>query len=184
MSTNSNAPAAAQGTTGHPWTGRLAAALKRWWVDYLTWRLERVAIDQFWPMTDRYLKDIGLTRSEITTAVKGDATRDRGSHRARTRTMDDDDGSEPRGEHAPLPTRVVSERLIEILPQSRLKIVAGAGHMGPLSHAADVSQIVRHIADAEVDAQPRGGTRGAQTRPLGPKAQAVDVVPCIALEPI
>jgi uncharacterized protein YjiS (DUF1127 family) len=76
--------------------GRLAAALKRWWVAYLTWRLEQVVIDQLWPMTDRYLKDIGLTRSEITTAVKGDATRDRGSHRARTRTMDDDDGSEPR----------------------------------------------------------------------------------------
>jgi uncharacterized protein YjiS (DUF1127 family) len=95
LSTNSNAPAAAQGTTGHPWTGRLAAALKRWWVADLTWRLEQVAIDQHWPMTDRYLKDIGLTRSEITNAVKGDATRDRGSHHARTRTMDDDDGSEP-----------------------------------------------------------------------------------------
>jgi pimeloyl-ACP methyl ester carboxylesterase len=61
-----------------------------------------------------------------------------------------------RGEHAPLPTRVVSERLIEILSQSRLKIIAGAGHMGPLTHAAEVSQlIVQHIADAEVDALPR-----------------------------
>ena len=82
MSTISSAPAAAQGTTGHPWTGRLAAALKRWWVAYITWRLEQVVIDQLWPMTDRYLKDIGLTRSEIMTAVKGAATRDRGSHGA------------------------------------------------------------------------------------------------------
>jgi uncharacterized protein YjiS (DUF1127 family) len=77
MTTISNAPAAAQGTTGHPWTGRLAGALKRWWVAYITWRLEQVVIDQLWPMSDRYLKDIGLTRSEITIAVKGDATRNR-----------------------------------------------------------------------------------------------------------
>ena len=96
MSTISNAPAAAQGAAGHPWTGRLGAALKRWWVAYLTWRLEQVVIDQLWPMTDRYLKDIGLTHSKITTAVKGAATRDRGSHGARTRTMGDDDDSELR----------------------------------------------------------------------------------------
>ena len=96
MSTSSVAPVAAQSTTGHPWAGRLAAALKRWWMAFMTWRLEQVVIDQLWPMTDRYLKDIGLTRSEFTTAVKGDATRDRGSHHARTRMMDDDDGSEPR----------------------------------------------------------------------------------------
>ena len=77
MSTISSTPAAAQGTTGHPWTGRLAGALKRWWVAYITWRLEQVVVDQLWPMSNRYLKDIGLTRSEITTAVKGDTTRNR-----------------------------------------------------------------------------------------------------------
>jgi pimeloyl-ACP methyl ester carboxylesterase len=52
-----------------------------------------------------------------------------------------------RGEHAPLPTRVISERLLELLPRSRLKIVAGAGHMGPLTHASVVSELIaRHIA--------------------------------------
>jgi hypothetical protein len=35
--------AAAQGTSGHRWMGRLAAALKRWWMAYRTWRLEQVA---------------------------------------------------------------------------------------------------------------------------------------------
>jgi pimeloyl-ACP methyl ester carboxylesterase len=55
-----------------------------------------------------------------------------------------------RGEHAPLPTRVISERLIEILPKSRLKIIAGAGHMGPLTHASEVSQLImQHISAAE-----------------------------------
>ena len=83
-----------------------------------------------------------------------------------------------RGEHAPLPTRVVSERLIEILPQSRLKIVAGAGHMGPLTHAAEVSLlIVQHIADAEVDAQPRWWRLRSPNKTLGPKAGASKAVP-------
>ena len=55
-----------------------------------------------------------------------------------------------RGEHAPLPTRVISERLLELLPHGRLKIVAGAGHMGPLTHASEVSRlIVQHIATAK-----------------------------------
>ena len=81
MHTISSAPAAAQGTTGHPWTGRLAAALKRWWMAYINWRLEQVVINQLWSMSDRALKDIGLTRSEIAAAVKRDGTRDRGSRR-------------------------------------------------------------------------------------------------------
>jgi pimeloyl-ACP methyl ester carboxylesterase len=51
-----------------------------------------------------------------------------------------------RGEHAPLPTRVISERLLELLPHSRLKIIAGAGHMGPLTHPSKVSEVIsRHI---------------------------------------
>ena len=52
-----------------------------------------------------------------------------------------------RGEHAPLPTRVISERLLELLPRCRLKIIACAGHMGPLTHPLKVSEIVfQHIA--------------------------------------
>jgi hypothetical protein len=42
MHTLSSAPAATQGTSGHRWTGRLTAALKRWWMAYITWRLEQV----------------------------------------------------------------------------------------------------------------------------------------------
>jgi uncharacterized protein YjiS (DUF1127 family) len=37
---------------------------------YLTWRLERAAIAQLWAMSDRELKDIGLSRSKIASAVK------------------------------------------------------------------------------------------------------------------
>jgi pimeloyl-ACP methyl ester carboxylesterase len=57
-----------------------------------------------------------------------------------------------RGERAPMPTRAISERLLELLPRSRLKIIAGAGHMGPLTHASKVSEvIVRHIVAATLE---------------------------------
>ena len=57
-----------------------------------------------------------------------------------------------RGEHAPPPTRVVAEGLSRLLPASRLLTVDGAGHMGPLTHAPEVSAlIVHHIAAAETE---------------------------------
>jgi len=58
-----------------------------------------------------------------------------------------------RGQHAPSPTRTIAEGLTELLPASRLVVIAGAGHMGPLTHAGEVCDLaVRHIADAESDA--------------------------------
>ena len=55
-----------------------------------------------------------------------------------------------RGEHAPMPSRLIAEGLLELLPKIRLTVVDGAGHMGPLTHAAEViSLIMRHIVDAE-----------------------------------
>jgi pimeloyl-ACP methyl ester carboxylesterase len=52
-----------------------------------------------------------------------------------------------RGEHAPLPTRVVADILLGAIRGAALEEVAGAGHMGPITHAADVNAlIVRHIA--------------------------------------
>ena len=55
-----------------------------------------------------------------------------------------------RGQHAPIPTRAIAERLPMLLPEARLAIVEGAGHMGPLTHADKVNAaIVRHIAEAD-----------------------------------
>jgi len=55
-----------------------------------------------------------------------------------------------RGEHAPLPSRVIADGLASLLPTPRFVVVDGAGHMGPLTHAPEVSAlIVRHIADVE-----------------------------------
>jgi uncharacterized protein YjiS (DUF1127 family) len=81
MSTISSAPATARNTTGPTRAGRVAAALRRLWVAYITWRLEEAVINQLWSMSDRDLKDIGLTRCEITPAVKGNWTRDRAFRR-------------------------------------------------------------------------------------------------------
>ncbi|ACC74719.1 alpha/beta hydrolase [Paraburkholderia phymatum] len=57
-----------------------------------------------------------------------------------------------RGQHAPVPTRAIAERLPMLLPAARLAVVEGAGHMGPVTHADEVNAaIATHIAGAEVD---------------------------------
>ena len=54
---------------------RAAAALKGWWLAYITWRIERAAIAQLSAMSDRDLKDIGVHRSDIHRAVRLRPTR-------------------------------------------------------------------------------------------------------------
>jgi pimeloyl-ACP methyl ester carboxylesterase len=59
-----------------------------------------------------------------------------------------------RGEHAPAPTRLIAEGLFELLSARQLMVVNGAGHMGPFTHASDVSALItRHIVNAESTAQ-------------------------------
>ncbi len=53
----------------------LAIMLERWLIGYLTWRLERLAVAQLWQLSDRALKDIGITRTEVTSVGRGDETR-------------------------------------------------------------------------------------------------------------
>jgi pimeloyl-ACP methyl ester carboxylesterase len=55
-----------------------------------------------------------------------------------------------RGERAPAPTRLIAETLQASMRGARLEVVAGAGHMGPLTHAKEVNAaIVRHIQRSE-----------------------------------
>jgi len=77
MSTISSAPNTAQGMFAPSGLGRLRATLTRWWTAYITWRIEQAAIAQLALLGDRELKDIGLTRSSITRAVRVEAARDR-----------------------------------------------------------------------------------------------------------
>jgi pimeloyl-ACP methyl ester carboxylesterase len=68
-----------------------------------------------------------------------------------------------RGERALKPSRIIADRLAELLPDSRLLVVDGAGHMGPVTHASKVAaMIVRHIA--AIDAQSWQANRAAAMR--------------------
>lgn len=39
-----------------------------------------------------------------------------------------------RGENAPAPTRLIAETLARVMPHASLRVMAGCGHMGPLTH--------------------------------------------------
>jgi len=58
-----------QGIARQFWAKRVVAPLRRWLVAYRSWKAEQAAIARLHSMTDRELKDIGLTRSVITGAV-------------------------------------------------------------------------------------------------------------------
>jgi uncharacterized protein YjiS (DUF1127 family) len=78
MSTIFSAPTATQDPSGPSWMmDGLVATLKRWWVAYVTWRIERATIVQLSSMSDHALKDIGLTRPPIPRAVIGETAVDR-----------------------------------------------------------------------------------------------------------
>lgn len=51
-----------------------------------------------------------------------------------------------RGEHAPPPTRLVAEKLASVFTNVRYETVAGAGYMGPFTHAEEVNALIaKHI---------------------------------------
>lgn len=51
------------------------------------------------------------------------------------------------GERSPLPARRVAERLAAAFPKGEVSAVAGAGHMGPITHLRDVNDAVRRHLD-------------------------------------
>ncbi len=60
-----------------------------------------------------------------------------------------------RGENALHPSRLIVEALAAALPMTRLQVIAGAGHMGPLTHPESVAAaIALRIADARVNPSP------------------------------
>jgi pimeloyl-ACP methyl ester carboxylesterase len=70
-----------------------------------------------------------------------------------------------RGENAPMPTRIIVQALSELLPDNRLTVIDGAGHMGPLTHASEVSPLIgQHIVAANWRAG-RPSTASARAAP-------------------
>jgi pimeloyl-ACP methyl ester carboxylesterase len=47
-----------------------------------------------------------------------------------------------RGEHAPLSSRLVADRVARTIPRGRIMEIAGAGHMGPISHSEAVALLM------------------------------------------
>jgi uncharacterized protein YjiS (DUF1127 family) len=80
MRTASSAQALPQSAAWQSWLRDLAVTVKWWWVGYMIWRIEQAAIAQLCSLSDRELKDIGITRSEILSAVKFQPARDRSFH--------------------------------------------------------------------------------------------------------
>lgn len=69
MRTVPSGNAAPQGIARQFWAKRVAPPFRRWLVAYKSWKAERAAMARLHSMTDRELKDIGLTRSVISGAV-------------------------------------------------------------------------------------------------------------------
>jgi pimeloyl-ACP methyl ester carboxylesterase len=71
-----------------------------------------------------------------------------------------------RRERAPMPTRLIADALPEAMDCARVEVIAGAGHMGPMTHADAVSaRIVAHVMGAE--AMPAVRARMARSRRFG-----------------
>jgi uncharacterized protein YjiS (DUF1127 family) len=51
--------------------GRMVGALKHAWEAYHSWRIQEATVTYLRSLSDRQLKDIGLTRSQIDCAVRG-----------------------------------------------------------------------------------------------------------------
>ena len=51
---------------------RFGGALQRLWLAYMDWRLQRLTVRLLGRMSDRQLKDLGLCRSQIELAARGD----------------------------------------------------------------------------------------------------------------
>jgi uncharacterized protein YjiS (DUF1127 family) len=68
-------------TQGESATANLAhlawSTARGWWLAYLGWRVEHLMVARLRSMSDRQLKDIGVSRSQIEFAVRHGADRDR-----------------------------------------------------------------------------------------------------------
>ena len=47
-----------------------------------------------------------------------------------------------RGEHARPPSRLLAEEIARLVPDGRLHVLEGAGHMGPLTHTSEVNGLI------------------------------------------
>ena len=61
-----------RGSVGGRFPRTIGAGLKGWWMTYVNWRLERLAVYRLQSMSDRELRDMGVSRAQIEFAVRGE----------------------------------------------------------------------------------------------------------------
>ena len=87
-----------------------------------------------------------------------------------------------RGEHAPDPTRIISDTLAGVFPRGRLRVIPGCGHMGPLTHADRVLPLIAARIAAAAAAMPglRRSVEAARRHdgPLADKSHRLHDHPC------
>lgn len=80
------------------------------------------------------------------------------------------------GSRAPLPTRRICELLAPALPDAQLRIIAGAGHMAPLTHRDAVNALVaEHLAQFASSSGPLSRATGLQIAVSGTRASGAAV---------
>ena len=85
-----------------------------------------------------------------------------------------------RGERAPAPTRLIADILASVIPAARLGVIAGAGHMGPLTHASEVNAVIaRNVTETDaVRIEPTLPALGGPGRP-NPATHARSAKECL-----
>jgi len=77
MSTTMSAATPTQRLRKHFWATSPTMTMKWLWESYVRRRKESAAVSQLCSMSDRDLKDVGLTRAQVMGAVAGELARDR-----------------------------------------------------------------------------------------------------------
>jgi hypothetical protein len=75
MRTASSAKGAQPSLARKSWVRQMAGSLERWMVTYMDCKIEQAAIARLRSMSDRELKDIGVSRSDIAGAVRRNSKR-------------------------------------------------------------------------------------------------------------
>jgi pimeloyl-ACP methyl ester carboxylesterase len=77
------------------------------------------------------------------------------------------------GSASPLPTRRICGQLARVLPDARIEVVEGAGHMLPLTHAGPVNaSVAAHLQRCDARLDRRVG--GEQVADLAADAESLD----------
>jgi pimeloyl-ACP methyl ester carboxylesterase len=54
------------------------------------------------------------------------------------------------GEHSPHSSRLISQILGDVLPEAKLRLMHGMGHMGPITHARTVNDEIAIFIESQV----------------------------------